>query len=201
VRGALLAVGIAVALGATAGLAYLAMQSREEDDRDIAQTPVEVQPDADPPDAPPAELRIRPYESSTTLIEDLRDALAGDPKALNAECWRVSGRMKAIAASMLEHIARNESSPQVRALVVLAAGVHVQDEPALFRRMEDRDARVRRAAVLAVGYQEKGKMQKLLGVAVPIGRPLDERTRARLEERAQRETDESVRDAIERVLG
>ena len=55
-RGALLAVGIAVALGATAGLAYLAMQSRGDDERDIAQTPVEVQPDPDLPDAPPAEL-------------------------------------------------------------------------------------------------------------------------------------------------
>jgi len=201
VRGALIAVGIAIALGATAGLSFLAMQDRDEDNREQDKAPAAA--DSERPTQQPrsATLKIRAYESSTTLVDDLRDALAGDPKALGAECWRVSSRMKSIAASMLEHIGRNESSPRVRALVVLAAGVHVQDEPALFRRLEDRDARVRRAAVLAVGYRPGGKTQQLLGVAVPLGRPLNEATRARLVEQARQESDETVRDAIERVLG
>ena len=200
-RGALIAVGIAVALGATAGLTYLMMQDHGDDGREppANKKPAPVEGDVEP-DQPP-DLKIRAYESDRTLIEDLRDALAGDPAEVNAECWRVSGRLARDAIAMLGVVERNEASPRVRALVVIAAGVHAQDEPALFRALDDRDPRVRRASVLAIGYQPKGRAETILGVKVPIGRPLKESTRARLMERSRRESDETVRRAIQLVLG
>lgn len=156
-----------------------------------------------PPTPPPnAEATLRPYETTGTLTEDLRDALAGPPEALGAEFRRVSDRLAAKARFVLVSTAPDEASPRVRALLVLAAGRHVPDEPILLAYLGDREAVVRRAAALAAAHEEQGTPFPLLqGVDVPLGRALPPATRSALEERLRREEDEGVRGALAAALG
>jgi hypothetical protein len=162
---------------------------------------------APPPPPPPAkasaeEEPLRPYETFATLAEDLRDALAGPNEALGAEVSRVSARLRPNARRILVETAPQEASPRVRALLVLAAGVHVPDERILLAFLGDREAVVRRAAALASARREGGAAVPLMdGVAVPVGRELPEATRHVLRERARREEDKGVRGTIEAALG
>ena len=131
------------------------------------------------------------------MKEDLRDALAGDPAQLDSECWRVSKLLASSARSTLINLAPEEASPRVRALLTLAAGVHVQQDELLLRFMEDREPVVRAAAVLAAGYKKGGgsSARLLEMVQVPLGR-----YDGRLEPFLQGEKDETVRAAIRAVL-
>jgi len=201
-RGVILAVGFAVAVGATAGLAYLAMRPAPEDEPPPAKTKTEREFPDESGAKPGPQLKIRAYETTATLVEDLRDALAGDEAGIDAECWRVSRALGSTARWTLTKLATEdqESSPRVRALLVLAAGVHVQGEGLLLLRMRDSDPRVRRAAVLAAGYSADGVKTKLLGVQVPIGRAPDERMQRALEHLAAEDKDETVQDAAKLVL-
>ena len=202
-RGVIFAVGFAVAFGATAGLAYLALRSSPQEpapENSVGKTAQTVKRSALPEEPV---LRIRPYQTTATLVEDLRDALAGDPKQIDAECWRVSRALGSSARWTLTHLAteRKESSPRVRALLVLAAGVHVQDEDLLLIRLEDGDARVRRAAILAAAYgSDGGEPEELLGVRVPLGRKLEGRMLLAVTELANADRDRDVRKTAKRIL-
>jgi hypothetical protein len=165
------------------------------------EVPVEERP-AEPAPPPPAEETLRPYETTATLAEDLRDALAGPPEALGAETRRVSSRLEAKARSVLLTTAPAEASPRVRALLVLAAGAHVPDEPVLLVFLGDREPVVRRAAALAASQLEGGSAVALLpGVEVPVGRKLPAATRRALEARLAREEDGGVRGTLSAALG
>jgi len=174
--------------------------------KDRTQPPPEAGPPPaaapGPPTPPPAaEAKLRAYETTGTLVEDLRDALAGPPEALGAEVCRVSDRLKERARSVLVGVAPEEASPKVRALLVLAAGRHVPDEPILLAFLRDREAVVRRAATLAAAQADEGTPFPLLtGVDVPVGRALPPATRLALEERLRLEEDEGVRGALAAVL-
>jgi hypothetical protein len=202
VRGVIFAVGFAVAFGATAGLAYLALRSSPDDPLPETSSGTAVRDVVRPAPVEEPQLRIRPYETTATLVEDLRDALAGDPKKIDGECWRVSRALGSSARWTLTHLAteRKESSPRVRALLVLAAGVHVQGEDLLLLRLEDSDARVRRAAVLAASYGEDGVAEELLGVRVPLGRKPEGRMALAVTELAEADPDEAVRRTAKRIL-
>jgi len=92
---------------------------------------------------------MEPWRTTATLAEELRDAL-GDPEAdLLAVFREVSELLRPHAAYTLEKVAAAERSPRVRALLVLAAGIHVPSEPLLARFASDREEAVRRAAALA----------------------------------------------------
>jgi hypothetical protein len=166
----------------------------------------EVAP-APPPPPPPAKAAaaeeiLRPYETVATLAEDLRDALAGPKESLQAEVLRVSARLRPSARRILVETAPKEASPRVRALLVLAAGVHVPDEKILLAFLGDREAVVRRAAALATSRREGGAPVRLMeGVEVEVGRELPEATRGALAERVVREEDEGVRGTIAKALG
>ncbi|MEM8883545.1 MAG: hypothetical protein AAGD14_05735 [Planctomycetota bacterium] len=201
-RGVLFAVGAALAFGVTAGLAFLAMRGDPEERPPpvVPTAPAEEQPKLAPAPRDQA-LAIRRHETAQTLIEDLRDVLASNnPAQVHAEVWRVSARLRRSASWMIGAALRNEASPRVRALVVLAAGVHAQDEAAIWLGLDDRDPRVRRATVLALGYRIGGEAEELLGVQVPVGRELDDATAQRLRGIEEREPDETVRAAIAAVL-
>jgi hypothetical protein len=166
----------------------------------------EMAPGPPPPPLPakaaPAEEILRPYETVATLAEDLRDALAGPKEALGPEVSRVSGRLRPSARRVLVETAPQEASPKVRALLVLAAGVHVPDERILLAFLGDREAVVRRAAALATSRRDGGTPVPLMeGVEVEVGRELPEATRGVLAERLRREEDEGVRGTIAKVLG
>ncbi|HEX5138660.1 MAG TPA: hypothetical protein VFY93_16940 [Planctomycetota bacterium] len=182
---------------ATAILVLLRMSPRDEP----APAP------GPPPPPPPARVAtdedaLRPYETVATLAEDLRDALAGPKEALGAEVARVSLRLRPNARRVLVETARQEPSPRVRALLVLAAGVHVPDEAILLAYLDDREPVVRRAAVLATARREGGSPVALMeGVEVPVGRELPAETRRALAERLPREEDEGVRGTIGKALG
>jgi hypothetical protein len=149
----------------------------------------------------PDEETLRAYETVATLAEDLRDALAGPKEALEPEVARVSARLRASARRVLVETAPREASPRVRALLVLAAGVHVPDERILLAFLDDREAVVRKAAVLATARRDGGaKVALVEGVEVPVGRELPEATRRVLGERVAREEDEGVRGTIARAL-
>jgi len=201
-RGIILAIGFAVAVGATAGLAYLALrpapdrESTVERRKPVSRTASERGPQPKP------RLKIRPYQTTATLVEDLRDALAGDESKLDAECWRVSRALGSSARWTMTKLAteQQESSPRVRALLVLAAGVHVQGEGLLLLSMRDSDPRVRTAAVLAAGYTKDGVKTRFLGVNVPIGLDPDERMRTALASLVKEDPDAGVRDAAKLVL-
>jgi hypothetical protein len=158
-----------------------------------------------PPPAPataPAEEELRPYETVATLQEDLRDALGGPKEALAAEVARVSARLRPSARRVLVETAPGEASPKVRALLVLAAGVHVPDEGILLAFLDDREPVVRRAAALATARKEGGVAAELMeGVEVPVGRELPEGARRALAVRHSREEDEGVRGTIGMALG
>jgi len=174
--------------------------------RDRPRPPAEVPSEVAPPPLPartvqPEEL-LRPYETTATLTEDLRDALAGPPEALGAEVARVSRRLGTKARWVLLNAAPDEASPKVRALLVLAAGSEVPDEEILLAFLGDREPVVRKAAAFAAARAEGGALHQLLpGVEVPLGRALPEATRQALEERLRHEEDEGVRGAIVAALG
>ncbi len=154
------------------------------------------------PAAAPVEEILRPYETVATLREDLRDALAGPKEAIAAEVVRVSGRLRGSARSVLVETAPREASPKVRALLVLAAGVHVPDERILLAFLDDREPVVRRAAALATARREGGDVAALVeGVGVPVGRELPPATSNALRQRLSREEDEGVRGTIGKALG
>jgi len=202
VRSALLAVGIAVALGATGGVAYLALRERGGNGRESAAAKPTDRTEPDEPASDAPALSIRAYETFRTLAEDLRDALARDPEAVQAAWTQVHARLAEHPAAMLQWIGRNEPSPRVRALMVLAAGAHVPDEPALLLHLGDAEPVVRRAAVLAAAYAPDGAVSaSLLGVRVPLGRALAPATRALLAHHARSEGDETVNEAIRNALG
>ncbi len=117
-------------------------------------------------------LALRPYETIETLTEDLRDALAHGTPPLDEEWLRVSAALTPHARRVLSREARSEMNPRVRALLVLAAGVHHPDGPELLSALKDRSPVVRRAAVLACGYQAGGAERFGLwpGLEIPLGR-------------------------------
>lgn len=203
-RGALFPVTILLALAATAGLALVAFRDPPEaspaasDGAGDPELVKERRPDARTP-------VLRPYQTTATLAEDLRDALAGDLSKLEAEVWRVSKAFTTQAGWTLLHLARDESSPRVRALLVISAGVHKPDDDLLLTFLDDRAPIVRRAAALATGYKDAGatkaKRTKLMdGFELTLGRSPSERTRTRLRRRLEKEKDDGVRDDLEAVL-
>jgi hypothetical protein len=103
---------------------------------------------------------------------------------------------------MLENAAPGEASPRVRALLVLACGVHAPDAPSLHAFLVDRDPAVREAAVLAAGHRPDGAATArcLTEVRVPVGRPLPPAVADRLRARLEAETDPGVRAALETAL-
>jgi len=199
VKGLLLPLSLIFALVATGGLAFVALQGGDAE-------PAEPEPrdratDAETPEgAPTTRRRLRRYQTTATLVEDLRDALAGS-EAVHDECWRVSNALSRKATWSLANLAPAESSPRVRALLVLATGVHNTDTDLLLGYLDDRAAQVRRAAALACGHDPDGKKSaKLLGVTVQLGRSLSERTDRTLRDTWRKESDAAVRSGIEAVL-
>lgn len=196
-RGAL-PLGLALALGATGGLAVLVLRE--------APGPEAAPPAGEPPAAAVAPAaaepvrEIRPYRTTQTLAEDLRDALAGDPARLGAELWAVSAALEERARWVLVHQAAEETSPRVRALLVLAAGVHLPEDPRLLEFLGDREPRVRAAAALAAAYRKDGaRRAELLGVGVPLGE-VREGARASVERARDGEQDAEARAAMEAAL-
>jgi hypothetical protein len=194
-KAVLLPAALFLAVAATAGFGVFVV-------RDLPER-AEAPPPApgDVPEAahePPAEARLRPYQTADTLREDLRDALQLPPDALDQEFWRVSRALRSVARATLLRQASSEASPRVRALLVLAAGVHVQDDPALRRFLDDREGLVRGAAALAAGYREDGTAHAALldAVRVPLGR----RDVAWLSGRHGAEADGTARAAMRTVL-
>jgi hypothetical protein len=161
-----------------------------------APRPAGVAPPVAAATSPASEEPLRPYETTVTLTEDLRDALAGPPAALAAVLHRVSGVLPSKARWTLANTAPEEASPKVRALLVYAAGVHLPDEELLLGFLADREPVVRRAAALATARGEGEPFPLLAEVEVPVGRALPEATRRALEERLEREEDEGVRGAL-----
>ena len=115
---------------------------------------------------------LRPYETIETLTEDLRDALAHGTPQLDREWLRVSAALAPHARRVLSREARSETNPRVRALLVLAAGVHHPDGPEMLSALKDRSEVVRRAAVLTCGYEAGGTERFALwpGLEIPLGR-------------------------------
>ncbi len=184
---------------ATGVLGFLVLRERPQPG--APEPPPAPAPEALPP-SPAVEEPLRAYETTATLVEDLRDALAGPPEALGPELERVSLRLLPKARSVLLGAAPEEASPRVRALLVFAAGRHVPDEAILLAFLADREPVVRRAAALATARAEGGVPVPLLaGVHVPAGRDLPLATRRALEERLRREEDEGVRGTIAAALG
>ena len=188
-----------LALLGTVGLTFFAIRERRGSPAEET-VPEEVPTVVRKPEE--RELALRAYRTTATLAEDLRDALAGDAKKLNAEVWRVSGLLKGSARYTLSDVARKEASPRVRALLVLAAGVHHQDEELLFLSLDDPKAVVRQAAALALGYAAGGRIERaFLGdVRVPLGRKLPAASEQRLRRHLDREKDEDTRACVEAVV-
>lgn len=186
---------------ATAVLSFVVLRDRPAPRP--AETPLAGEAAPAPERPPAAEAVLRPYETTETLTEDLRDALAGPREALAAEFQRVAARLGGKARTVLVTAAPEEASPRVRALLVLAAGSRVPDEEILLAFLADREALVRRAAALAAARAEGGtrRFELLPGIDVPLGRALPEATRRALEGRLSREEDEGVRGALTAALG
>jgi len=200
-RGPLLPLSLILAAAATAGLALIVL--RDPGSSAPAPAGADAGESATSPEAVPIrERELRPYETTLTLLEDLRDALPGPPATLEKELWRVSRTLKSKAHWTLEKLARQEASPRVRALLVLAAGVHLPDEESLLRYLNDPHRAVRTASVLACGYRAEGPARApLLGtLAVPVGRRPADTSRADLQRRYDQEEEPLVRAAIDAVL-
>jgi len=200
-RRALFPLTLVLALLATAGVALVALRGFPN----VAPPQEsEVQPAAESRPASPAEskLALRPYQTTATLAEDLRDALAGDARKLDAALWRTSGLLRGSARYTLADVARKEASPKVRALLVLAAGVHLQDDELLWSALDDSKAVVREAAALALGYTAAGKTKRvsLTGVRVPLGRTLPDEASRRLRRYADKEDSSEARETMRAVL-
>lgn len=201
-RGLLLPLSLILAAIATAGLALIVLRGPRAGEAPAPEA-ADAAETAAAPDAPVIpERKLRPYETTLTLAEDLRDALPGPPEALEKELWRVSRTLRSKANWTLERLARQEASPRVRALLVLAAGVHMPDEEPLLRFLNDPHPAVRTAAVLACGYRAEGPAKaSLFGViAVPVGRRPADTSRANLQRRYDQEKEAPVRAAIDAVL-
>jgi hypothetical protein len=199
-RGLLLPAGLLCAAAATGLLAYLALRDTDQP-ADAGETTTET---TRAPVAASGEPVLRPYQTTVTLTEDLRDALASGDQALVArECWRVSEALHGKARWTLLNIAAHEASPRVRALLVLANGVHVPEDRALLDFLGDRAPLVRRAAALASGYDPDGtrRLALVAGLLVPVGREPSDRGRATLERHLESEQDGSVREALAAALG
>jgi len=199
-RGALFAVTIVLALAATAGLALLAF-------RPLRPAPTEVAPQGDPDVIEERQRAVRTpelrrYQTTATLAEDLRDALAGDTAKLAEEVWRVSKAFTARPRWTLINVAQGEASPRVRALLVVAAGVHIPDDDVVLAFLDDAQSIVRRAAALAAGYKPKGatRVKLVEGLDVPVGRTLSAKTESRLRNRLGKETDVAVRKDLGAAL-
>ena len=197
-RAVLIALGIAMALGATAGLAFVVMRSdprpRPDETAKVKKPPPTHTPASRSPELP----GIRAYETTRTLVEDLRDSLRDSDEERAKECWRVSARLETTAVWTLSTVFRNETSPQVRALAFLAAGVHAQDDAMLLQGLDDPDPRVRRATLLAISYDPGSKKtpEDLLGIPVPVGRKLGRHVSERLRGFGETETDTGVRETL-----
>lgn len=199
-RGLLLPLSLVLAAVATAGIALIVLRSPGAKEAPAPEGPGAA---ATAPDAPAIrERKLRPYETTLTLAEDLRDALSGPPEVLEKELWRVSRTLKGKANWTLERLAREEASPRVRALLVLAAGVHEPDGAALLRFLDDPHPAVRTAAALACGYlaESPAKASLFGGIAVPVGRRPADASCADLQRRYGKEQESSVREAIDAVL-
>lgn len=144
-RSFLVALAIFLAAGATGAFFWLSTREAEPPGRE-----------ADPaapsgnlaPDSTSTEV-LRRWQTTATLVEDLRDALADPACDLLPEWRRVSDALRPHAAWVLDTLAPGEASPRVRALVVLAAGVHLRGSPALLAFARDREEVVRLAAAAA----------------------------------------------------
>ena len=114
-KGLVLPLAITLALVATLGLVLVAFREQATNQQ-VPDTDVSPATESSGPGArPKARTRaIRPYQTTATLAEDLRDALASEPDKLADECWRVSRALKSKARWTLLHVARKEPSPQVR---------------------------------------------------------------------------------------
>ncbi len=197
----LLPLTLLLALTATAGIALLATRAPRTA---AAREPLSPAP---PPDGPageePAADGIRPYETTATLVEDLRDALTGEDRELARECHRVSAALARQARWTLVNLVRREASPRVRALLVLAAGVHLPDDALLLESLHDRDPLVREAAALAAGHRADGVSASLLLGRVPVvlGRAMAAETRDAIQRALAREQDQGARGTLRSVLG
>lgn len=197
-RAVLIALGIAMALGATAGLVFVVMRSESSPRPEETKPVVKTAPTNTAAKRSPELPGIRAYETTRTLVEDLRDSLADSDEERAKECWRVSSRLETTAVWTLSTVFRNETSPQVRALVFLAAGVHAQDAAMLLQGLDDPDPRVRRATLLAISFDPNGQKTRevLLGIPVPIGRKLGPHMRERLRVFVEAEKDATVRETL-----
>jgi len=198
----LVVAGLLAALAGLAGLAYLGLGSAPQP-KTTSQPPA-PEPGPGSVEEVPAEKGLRPYRTLATLCEDLRDALADEGAQLDAETWRVSGLLGSDARRVLTSVAPEERSPKVRGLLVLAAGVHLPDDPTLHGFLNDRFAVVREAAVLAMGTGtgpgDANSPLYLNRVRVAVGQSSSARARARLNEHRAGERDEAVLAALEAVL-
>jgi len=199
----LVVVGLLAALAGLAGLAYLGLSPAPQP----KTTPQPPAPEPGPASGEevPASKGLRPYRTLATLCEDLRDALADEGAQLEAEAWRVSGLLASDARRVLTSVAPEERSPKVRGLLVLAAGVHLPDDPALHAFLDDRFAVVRQAAVLAMGVRpgsvDANSPLFLNRVRVVLGRNPSAGTRALLVAHRIGEQDPAVLTALAAVLG
>jgi hypothetical protein len=197
-----------IVLLAVAATGWLVLQILRPRAPDVPSAPRDAPAAGDPAEldrTTPARIerprKLRRYETTATLAEDLRDALGGDPEQLAPEVWRVSRSLEGRPRWTLLNLAAEEASPRVRALLVLAAGRHIGDDGALLDFLGDEWPVVRRAAVLAAGYDARGdrKVELLAGLDVPVGRELPEATAALLRQHVEKERDEGVRNAIDAV--
>jgi hypothetical protein len=192
---------LSLAILAVAGAAYVVLRPPPAVAPSRGGAPPSPPPSpASPAPEPPG--TIRPYRTTSTLAEDLRDALASGAPPIAEEWRRVSDALRPQARYVLETLAPAEASPRVRALLVLAAGVHLPDSAALAKFLEDRSAVVRRAAALAAVFDARGarSVPLLEGLAVPIGRNPGSETAAAVRARLAKEEDEGVRGTLEAAL-
>lgn len=196
----LLRLTLLLALTATAGIALLATRGAPGTAMPAPPSP------GPPPHPPPGQVPdgdgIRPYETTATLVEDLRDALPGEDDALARECWRVSAALAGEARWTLVHLVPREASPRVRSLLVFASGVHVPDDALLLESLHDREPQVRAAAALAASHLAGGSATALLLGRVPVGlgRSMPEVTREAIARALSREEDQGARGTIRSVL-
>ncbi|MGQ0612522.1 MAG: hypothetical protein ACT4PV_02065 [Planctomycetaceae bacterium] len=186
-------------LGAAAGMAAVLLQEGPRAGPSPPPSPTPAAPAMRDPAEP---ARLRRYETTATLAEDLRDALAEEGRALPAEFARVSRALAGQARFVLERMVPAESSPAVRALLVAAAGLHLQDDPLLWKCLEDASAAVRAAAALTMAYGEGGAVAPGLpaGVTLPLGRRVEGTGRERLLHAREVETDGAARAAMDAAL-
>jgi len=200
-----LALLLSAALLATGGLALLATRAGPADT--WTEDPQEPEPGApvDPAqaDPKPAEPVLRPYRTTATLTEDLRDAVAVSDVDLDAVWRTVSAALKPRAVWTLERIVPQEATPRVRALLLLAAGVHAPDTPEVIAALKDRAPVVRGAAALAIGFHARGATRVPVtgNLALRIGRKPAKAAEAALRAQLEAETDPGVKTTIELVLG